>query len=384
MKKTLTELADIYYGKSPSEIRTEYSLIPIYGTGGLVGWASKPLFDKSGIIVGRKGTLGRPILSENPFWAIDTTYAVIPKEGVNIKWLYFNLLKYDLTRLNEATGVPSINRDLLSSIGLEYFPENQQAEIANVLCAVDNALEKNETLLSKITELKKALMQELFTKGIGHKEFKNSPLGRIPKTWNISIMTAIARVIDSMHQTPKFSVYGYPMVRVSDIKEGHLDLTNTVKVDEMTFTTFIKNHTPTKGNIVMSRVGSYGVSSYVNTNAPFCMGQNTVVIESKIQDTFLYYALNSAFVKKQIESESYGTGYKSLSLKSIRELKIPVPPSDEQEQIASILSSNDLRMSAIRDKIKNLGYLKQALMQDLLSGKVRVKAGAPDLAGATK
>jgi restriction endonuclease S subunit len=67
-------------------------------------------------------------------------------------------------------------------------------------------------------------------------------------------------------------------------------------------------------------------SSFVETDEPFCMGQNTVVLQPKLPSRFLYYTLNSRAITQQIEDGSYGSGYKSLSLKNIKELRLPVPP----------------------------------------------------------
>ena len=96
--------------------------------------------------------------------------------------------------------------------------------------------------------------------------------------WREVALSEIADVIDSLHKTPRYVVSGYPMVRVTDVKKGYLDLSNTLQVDEETYKEFSKNHKPTKGDIVFSRVGSYGTTSIVKTNDEFCLGQNTAFI----------------------------------------------------------------------------------------------------------
>ena len=112
---SLSDLSMIHYGKSPSEVLTEDGSYPIVGTGGIYGHAKRAMFS-SAIVVPRKGSLGNPQLIESPFWPVDTTYAVIPKDRVDIRWLYYCLLNFDLTKLNEATGVPSISRQWLLKI----------------------------------------------------------------------------------------------------------------------------------------------------------------------------------------------------------------------------------------------------------------------------
>src|SRR4030042_1208250 len=123
--------------------------------------------------------------------------------------------------------------------------------------------------------------------------YKLTEVGIIPNDWKVAPLDEIAKVIDSLHQTPKFSGEGYPMVRVVDIKTGNLNLQRALKVNEKDYCLFIKNYQPKRGDIVLSRVGSYGVSSYVETDEHFCMGQNTVVLQPKLPARFLYYVLNS-------------------------------------------------------------------------------------------
>ena len=203
--------------------------------------------------------------------------------------------------------------------------------------------------------------------------YKQTEVGVIPEEWAIVELSETARVVDSLHQTPSFAVDGYPMVRVTDIKPGNLSFAETLRVTEAVFAEFTKNYRPKRDDIVLSRVGSYGVSSFVETDEPFCMGQNTVVLQPKLPSRFLYYVLNSRNIRQQIEDGSYGSGYKSLSLKNIKELRIPVPPTDaEQRAIATALSDVDALLAALEQLIAKKCDLKQAAMQQLLTGQTRL------------
>lgn len=145
------------------------------------------------------------------------------------------------------------------------------------------------------------------------------------------------------------------MVRAGDVKAGYLNLEKTLKVTESIYKEFTRNHIPKAHDIVMSRVGTYFVTSFVKTKQPFCLGQNTVVIHSAKNPKFLYYALISQIVKRQIEQLLVGSGgQETLSLKNIRELKIPYPPLSEQEVIQRTLSALD-------DKIELNRQMNEAL-----------------------
>jgi len=138
------------------------------------------------------------------------------------------------------------------------------------------------------------------------------------------------------------------MVRAADVKGGFLDLAETRLVSKEDFLDFTRNHKPQQGDIVLSRVGSYFNFSFNKSGKEFCIGQNTSIIVPEIESRFLYYSLISPFVQDQVERSLVGTSQRTLSLKYIRELKIPVPPIPEQRAIAGILGALDDKIEVNR------------------------------------
>lgn len=196
----------------------------------------------------------------------------------------------------------------------------------------------------------------------------------VPSDWEIKQLDNVFKVYDSLHKTPTFSDDGYSMVRVTDIKGGYLDLSNTIKVSPEVFAEFTKKYKPKASDIVFSRVGSYGISSYAATDTPFCLGQNTVIAESNssADSLYIFNVLKGQYVKRQIERTVDGSSHKTVSLKIIRNLAIPIPPLPEQRKIAKILSTWDKAISTTERLIDNSKQQKKALMQQLLTGKKRL------------
>jgi type I restriction enzyme S subunit len=184
--------------------------------------------------------------------------------------------------------------------------------------------------------------------------------------------TPLAELFDCLHKTPSYVDNGFPMVRVTDIKPGALNLSNTRKVDEKTFKEFSKKYTPKMGDIVFSRVGSYGVSSIVNTNEPFCLGQNTIFIIPNVNSYLFYYFLNSPNAKVQIDEFVEGTTQPTISMKSIREIKVSVPPISDQQQIIAKIShvnSETHRLESLyQQKLTALESLKKSLLNQAFNG----------------
>lgn len=116
----LEKIVELAYGKSPQGIKFDDGNISIYGTGGKVGLTNKKLSNGPTIIIGRKGTLDKPIFVEENFWAIDTTYYCINlQDTVMLKWLYYYFCALDLKKYDESSGVPSLARNTLYKISLK-------------------------------------------------------------------------------------------------------------------------------------------------------------------------------------------------------------------------------------------------------------------------
>jgi len=156
----------------------------------------------------------------------------------------------------------------------------------------------------------------------------------------IKILSEVSDIYDSLHATPKYSAEGYPMIRVADVKGGYVDYSKVLRVNAENFKKFTKKYKPKFGDIVISRVGSYGNTCLLDEKE-VCLGQNTSIIHPKINGKYLYYYLNSDYVEGYIDNNVKGAGYKSLSLANVKSIPILVPNAEEQERIVSILDKFD-------------------------------------------
>ncbi len=178
------------------------------------------------------------------------------------------------------------------------------------------------------------------------------------------LLKECVKLYDSLHQTPKYIEKGFSMVRVKDLKEGFLDIKNPVFVSEEDYLKFTKKYKPQKGDIIFSRVGSYGISSYINFEKNFCLGQNTVLIHPiDIDNKYLYYLFTSPIIKRQIEEKVTGSTQKTISLKSINEFSIPIPTLKHQRKIGETLFNIDLKIETNKKLISLLEDISQNLFK---------------------
>lgn len=160
--------------------------------------------------------------------------------------------------------------------------------------------------------------------------------------WQAVNMDSVSELLDCLHKTPKYSENGLPMVRVTDVKNGYLDRSNCLMVNEDVFKDFSKGYVPRIGDIIFTRVGSYGQSAIVMDDRPFCIGQNTtLILPQNIDSKFIFYFLISPSAKSEIDGLVGGSTQPTISMASMRKIKIPYPSLPEQKAIAGVLSSLD-------------------------------------------
>src|SRR5687767_14339984 len=144
-KVKLGDLITLEYGKGLPASKRSNGSFPVYGSNGVVGFHNES-YVKRGIVVGRKGSIGKTELVNSDFWPIDTTYYITESSNYDLRWIYYLLQTLNLRSLNSATGVPGLNRDDVYKISV-YYPEiNVQKKIADILSSIDEAIQKTEQI----------------------------------------------------------------------------------------------------------------------------------------------------------------------------------------------------------------------------------------------
>ena len=160
---SLGKIIILEYGKSLPEKRRIKGDYPVYGSAGIVGTHNDFLIESQSIVVGRKGTVGAVYKTSQPFFPIDTTYYVVARNEVNWDWLTALLEFLQLAKLNEATGVPGLNRGNAYKSKVSIPPINEQNRIAEILSSVDETIASHKANIEQQSLVKKGLMDDLLT-----------------------------------------------------------------------------------------------------------------------------------------------------------------------------------------------------------------------------
>jgi type I restriction enzyme S subunit len=194
-------------------------------------------------------------------------------------------------------------------------------------------------------------------------------LAPLKRTW---------RIADCKHVTPQYTVSGFPVVSPGDATPGRINLTRAHRfVSEDDFRTLTDGgRTPQRGDIIYSRNASIGIASYVDTDEPFCMGQDVCLITSDRADQlFLMYFLNTLGLD-QLEEMKLGSTFSRINVAQIADLSVPTPSLDEQRRVASEADeltrhSGDVARPLNR-QVDLLRERRQALITAAVTGQIEI------------
>ena len=157
------EILTIRNGKNQKNVEDKNGQFPIYGSGGIIGYAKDWIVKKNSVIIGRKGNINKPILVRENFWNVDTAFGLEPTlEKINSEYLFYFCQLYNFEKLNKAVTIPSLTKSDLLDISLPLPPLSLQDEFADFVAQVDKSQLAIQKSLEELETLKKSLMQEYF------------------------------------------------------------------------------------------------------------------------------------------------------------------------------------------------------------------------------
>jgi len=353
--------------------------IPVYGANGLMGYTNKSLIKEDRIlIIGRVGASGEVHLATGEIWVSDNAIygEAIDKSKIDILFIFYLLRFKDLTRLATKSTHPIINQTILNNLSIPLPPLPEQKKIAEILSTVDEAIEVTDKEIEKAERLKRGLMQELLTKGIGHTKFKKTEVGTIPEEWEVMKLRNVTEKFIS-GGTPSTKEKRFWDGRIPWISSSHMEglyiLTGEKFISKEGLKESATNMIPSGNVIIATRVG---IGKVAVNKIDVAINQDLtglILKKQKIVPDFLVWYLLSPISQLKLKSITRGTTIKGIARVDLQRVKLPLPPLPEQQKIAEILSSVDDFIESLRARREKLVKLKQGLMEDLLTGKRRVK-----------
>lgn len=334
--------------------------------------AEKSVFvEKGTLLLTLQGSIGRIAITHYDAY-VDRTLLIFQSflNPTDIRFFMYVVHRlFDIEKRNApGSTIKTITKERLSSFLVPFPPLPEQLKIAEILTTVDDKIESIANRIQQTEQLKKGLMEKLLTEGIGHTEFKDTKIGRIPSSWDV---LAVGEVYE---KSVELGDNMYPIASISI----DLGIVRREKINRQ----LISDLPPEKHLLVKKGYLAYnmmrmwqGASGIADFD---CIVSPAYVVCKPIRKVFPKYSSyyfkspkNIILLKrfsKGITEDRWRLYYNDFS-------KIPfvMPPYNEQEKIATILSTVDDKLDVLRSKKTNYETLKRGLMEQLLTGKMLVK-----------
>ena len=336
-------------------------------------WMTNGDVEKDDIVVTLEAPLGNvALIPDNRKYILSqrTVLLQLNVETTFSPFLFQALMSQSFQRLltENATGstAQGIQRKKFEKLSVVCPPIREQRAIATALSDVDALLAKLDALIAKKRDLKQAAMQQLLTCEIRLDGFSGK--------WEEKRLGDIAEIRDGTHQTPKYVESGVPFYSVENVTRG--DFTNTKFITEAEHKFLTKSFKMRKGDILMTRIGSIGDCKLIDwdVDASFYVSLALLKINPGFSSGFICHYSKSSFFQKETELNSLQHAIpKKINLGPISIIKIKIPCDlAEQEAIAAVLSDMDADLTALEARRDKTRAIKQGMMQELLTGRIRL------------
>ncbi|MBF0233646.1 MAG: restriction endonuclease subunit S [Desulfamplus sp.] len=319
-------------------------------------------------------------------------WALQPVENdIEGKYLYY-FLSSQISRIDalgfEGSDLKHLRKDFVRNYKVPDLSKPEQSKIAEVLSKVDQAIEQTESLIAKQQHIKSGLMQDLLTRGIDEHgnlrseethEFKDSPLGRIPVEWEVDKLENVSDFITSGSRgwARYYSEEGAIFIRIGNLTREHIHM----RFDDVVYvnpplTSEGKRTAVNAGDLLISITADLGIIAVIPDEFPEAyVNQHIALVrlnKSKIVPCFAGWFLAGYRGQSQFDKLNESGAKAGLNLPTVKNLLVPRLDISEQEQIVKTLGTNIYSLNGHQSQLSKLRSLKTALMQDLLTGKVRV------------
>ncbi len=334
------------------------------------------LIKKGTPLMSFKLSIGKTAIAGKDLYTNEAIAAFVPKNNdIDVGFLYHVLptLIYDM---DTAVKGKTLNKEKLKKAVVTLPPLNEQKKIAEILSSVDDDIQATQKVIDQTEQVKKGLMRDLFTKGIGHTKFKDSELGMIPEGWEVAKLGSLVKFTSG--GTPRKSNQAYwqgdiPWVSPKDMKDKEVfDAQDHVSQEGLKSCGVAKN-----GQLLM--VVRSGI---LIRTVPIAITRKTVgfnqdikglqIKDDDVSSLYLYHYLKlmeELILKKGVKR---GNTVHSVVTSFLENLYVPRPSKLEQEQIVKFLESLDDKLAVCKSKEQALFRVKKGLMKDLLNGEKRV------------
>lgn len=275
---------------------------------------------------------------------------------------FLNILKDEILRKAGGAAQPNISTKTIGELEIPLPPLPQQQKIANILDAADALRQNDKALIAKYDELTQVLFLDLFGDPVSN-----------PKGWKFKALNQlVSKLGDGLHGTPKYSEDGeYYFVNGNNLDNGKITISeNTKRVD---FSEYEKHKKDLNENTMLVSInGTIGKIAFYN-NEKIILGKSACyfnLIKGSVNDIFLFHIFKSDYFLRYSSSLSTGSTIQNVSLKTMREFPIPIPPLELQNQFAERVAVIEEQKAIAQKSLEKSESLFNSLLQKAFKGEL--------------
>ena len=381
-------LAKIKNGQDYKHVEAENGY-PVMGSGGQFTFSKEYMFDKPSVLLGRKGTIDKPLFIDEPFWTVDTMYYTDVQKEIDVKYFYYLAKTILFDRYSTNTALPSMTQENLNNFEFAIPHDiGERQSIRSFLdhetAKIDSLIEKQQKLIELLKEKRQAVISHAVTKGLNPdvpmKDSGVEWLGQVPEHWISSRLKYYTnQIVDGAHFTPTYSETGIPFLRVTDIHNDEIDMENIKYIPEHEHLDLIQRCKPEKGDLLLSKNGTIGIPKLINWEWEFSIFVSLCLIKFKknLRAEFAEYFFKSYEIREQIFGLIKKSTVINLHLDKIQNFWFSIPPMEEQTVIVNYLDKKVVELSNLIAKAESAIQLMQerrtALISSAVTGEIDVR-----------
>lgn len=368
--KKWSDVLTIVSGKNQKAVEDSNGQYPIYGSGGIMGYASSYLCDAGTTIIGRKGTINSPIFVNEPFWNVDTAFGISPGNELHPKYLYYFCCFFNFKELDKSTTIPSLaKRDLLQI----QMPVPSISEQDRIVSKIEELFSKLDASVAELQAAKQKL--KVYRQAV----LREALEGDYPCVRLKEIATAFSGYA---FKSKKYSSDGrYVVVKIGNVKPFRFDfsrdLTKTSEIDDNILNKYLLK----KGDCLITMTGSrgkrdYGYVAMIEDQDNYLLNQRVSALrfnDSVALPKFYEYVLSSPQYRNQFFSyETGNVGQGNVGIKALTEPTVICPTLKTQE---AIIQSIEFRLSlcdsieqSIDTSLRQAEALRQSILKQAFEG----------------
>ncbi len=348
------DVLEIRNGRNQNEVEAPDGIYPIYGSGGIMGRANSFICPANTVVIGRKGSINKPIFVEEPFWNVDTAFGLVADETKLLpRYLYYFCVYYDFEKLNTTVTIPSLTKANLLKIEINLPDIGTQQRIVETLDQIEHIIKTHQHQLRAIDTLIKARFVEMF-----------GDINTNDRKWDVQPLGKLCTIVRGGSPRPIENYLGgnVPWIKIGDATEGESIYLHSTK-EHIIQDGVKKSRLVKSGSLIFANCGvSLGFARIITFDG--CIHDGWLAMEDidpRLNKVFLLQALNQT-TEHFREIAPAGT-QPNLNTAIMKAYKQIIPPMELQKSFIDFVSQVDKSKVAVQAALDKAQLLFDSLMQ---------------------